>query len=338
MKRTIKKLPKIELHLHLDGSVRVETMYEILRENNEIDEMEIEKFRELVSITGDCKSLVEYLEKFELPGKVMQNEKNLERITYELLEDLSRDNVKYVEIRFAPYLHMNEGLSFDQVMESVILGMNKGMEDFNIKANLILIAMRHDSLDKTIELVKNGEKYINKGVVAVDLAGNEHDFPPEIHKKAFKLAKELGYKITIHAGETGIEKNIITSIDELYASRIGHGVAAIKDIGIMNKLRDENIYLEMCPVSNIQTKAIDSIENYPMEKFIEYGIKATVNTDNMTVSNTDLNREYSLLIDRLKFTIEDIKKLILNSVEASFLSTSEKLELKSIVEAELAQL
>lgn len=332
----LNRLPKIELHLHLDGSVRPETMYELLKD--QVEGIGFEEFREQVSITGECKSLNEYLEKFALPGSVMQSEENLDRITFELLEDLHFQNVKYVEIRFAPYLHMNGGLDFDGVMESVIRGMKKGMEKYPIKANLILIGMRHESPEKILELVKNGSVYLNKGVVGIDLAGNEQDFPPELHKKAINLADELGYKITIHAGETGIEKNIKTSIVDLKAKRIGHGTAAIKDKDIMDLILEEKVFLEMCPISNIQTKAIENFRDYPIRAYMDYGIKPTINTDNMTVSNTKLTREYKLLMDDLNFSLDDIKELILNSVDASFLSVEEKEKLRLEVVEELEKI
>ena len=319
----LKKLPKIDLHCHLDGSVRVETLYELLLEKGEIKDQPMEDFRKLASITGECRSLVEYLERFAYPGKVMQTKENLERITYEIMEDMKKDKVVYGELRFAPYLHMEEGLSFEEVVEAVIKGLNRGKEDFNIGGNLILIGMRHESSDNTLDVVEKGAKYLGKGVVAFDIAGNEADFPPAIHQEAFKRAKELGYKITIHAGETGVVENIYKALD-LGADRIGHGIAAIKDEKLMARLRDENIFLEMCPISNIQTKSVESIEDYPILEFLRRGIKVTVNTDNRTVSNTSNEREFEYLQDKLGLSNEDIIKITKNSIEASFTSKEEK--------------
>lgn len=328
----LNKIPKIELHCHLDGSVRPETMYELLIEKGELLEAKnLEEFKELVMIKGKSNSLKEYLKKFSYPLKVMQSKENIERISYELLEDLSKENVKYVEIRFAPYLHMEEGLHFDEVVESVLKGMNRAKKDFNILSNAILICMRHEPAEQSMKVIEYGEKYLNKGIVGVDLAGNEHDFPPEIHEKAFKMAHEKGYNITIHGGETGIVENIDKSIELLHARRIGHGTAAIKDIKVMELLKEKNIFLEMCPTSNLQTKAVSSINEYPIREYLDRGIKVTVNTDNTTVSNTSLAKEYKLLMDELAFTIEEIKELIDNSVEASFISQKQKEELRKII-------
>lgn len=324
----LKKLSKIELHCHLDGSVRLGSLYELLLEENYIEEQKIKEFKKLVSVEESCDSLKEYLDKFDWPLKVMQTEKNLERITYEILEDFSKQNIVYAEIRFAPYLHMDKGLNFDQVVKSVLAGKKKAEKEFDIRSNFILIAMRHEDPARSVELVKRGEKYLNKGVVAIDLAGNEQDFPAEIHKEAIDLAQELGYNISIHAGETGIEENIEIAVKKLGANRIGHGIAAIKDNALMELLAEKNIYLEMCPISNLDTRAVKTIEDYPIRDFIEMGIRVTINTDNTTVSNTCLDKEYRLLMESLDFTIEEIQDLINNSLEAAFIDESERKELR----------
>lgn len=339
MREILGKIPKIELHCHLDGSVRPETMYELLIQQGEnLETKDIKKFEKLVSVREECDSLIEYLKKFSYPLKVMQKGENIERITYELLEDLSKQNVKYVEIRFAPFLHMNDDLTFDEVVESVLKAMGKAKKDLNILSNAILICMRNQSLENSLKVIEYGEKYLGKGVVAIDLAGNEQDFPPEIHKEAFELGYKKGYNITIHGGETGIVENIPKSIELLHAKRIGHGIAAIKDSKVMELLKEKNIFLEMCPTSNLQTKAVDSIKNYPIRKYLELGIGVTINTDNTTVSNTSLAKEYELLMDKLNFSMEEILKLIDNGVEAAFISKEEKEDLRKTIQNELKEL
>lgn len=335
MRDMLKKLPKVELHCHLDGSVRPETMYELLLEEKDLENISLEEFEKMVKVEDGCNSLVEYLGKFSYPLKIMQSKENIERITYELLEDLSKQNVKYAEIRFAPFLFMKEGLSFDEAVESVLKGMERAKKDFNILSNAILACMRYESVDKSIEVVKKGEKFLGKGVVAVDLAGGEEGFPPEKHKEAFDLAYEKGYNITVHAGETGRDENIIKSVELLHAQRIGHGIAAIKNPKVMELLKEKDIFLEMCPISNLQTKAVNSIDEYPIREFLNNDILVTVNTDNTTVSNTSLDKEYSLLIEELGFSIEDIMKIMENSVRATFLPEEEKKHLKRIIEDSL---
>lgn len=331
----LKLLPKTELHCHLDGSVRPKTMYELLLKEGIIEVNDFREFEELVMVKDDCKSLIEYLKKFQYPLSIMQKKENMERITYELLEDLNAQNVKYVEIRFAPYLHTKEGLSFEEVVESTLMGMERAKKDFGIWSNAVLICMRNERVEESIKVIKNGAKYIGKGVVAVDLAGNEQDFPPEIHQKAFNLAYDMGYNITIHAGETGIAENIPKSIELLHAQRIGHGIAAAKDPKVMELLKEKNIFLEMCPISNLQTKSVKSIEDYPIRKFLAKGLKVTVNTDNITVSNTSLEREYQLLMEKLDFTIEEVVGLIQNSIDAAFIKDNERDILRKKVDEEL---
>ncbi len=326
----IERLPKIELHCHLDGCVRVETMYELLKEQGDIENIELEDFRNLASIMGECNSLIEYLERFKYPGKVMQTKENLERITYEVLEDMHRENVVYAELRFAPYLHMEKGLSFDEIMESVIKGMERARESFDIIGNLILIAMRHEDEENSINVAKQGEKYLGKGVVGFDIAGNEADFPPKIHEKAFRFAKEAGYKITIHAGETGVVSNIYDAI-ELGADRIGHGIAAIKDKLLMEKLADEKIALEMCPISNMQTKSVENMKDYPIKTFLDKDIEVTINTDNRTVSNTSLTKEIEFCMKEFDLNETDILKVLENSANASFANEDDKNKIKNII-------
>lgn len=320
----IDRLKKVELHCHLDGSLRPETMFEILKDEKDLSRLSLEEFTNLVQVKEDNDSLVEYLKKFKYPGKAMQTRENLARVTYELLEDLSNQNVMYVEIRFAPYLHMNEGLSFDEVMESVIGGLDSAKEEFDIDGNLILIGMRHESLEKTIELVKEGKKYLDSGVVGFDIAGDEEGFAPEIHKEAFLLAKDLGYNLTVHAGETGRVENIWTAIDDLRAQRIGHGIAAINDELLMEELSKREIFLEMCPISNMQTKAVEKLEAYPIKEFLNRGIKVTINTDNMTVSGTNLKKEYEFLMDNYDLEMKDIIALVENSIDGSWVSEEKK--------------
>jgi adenosine deaminase len=324
----IRNFPKIELHCHLDGSVRPSTIIELAKkENLELPTENLKDFEKYVQVSSECKSLKDYLEKFDWPIKIMQKKENLKRVAFELIEDVSKQNVKYIEIRFAPVFHLEQGLSYDDVIESVLAGLALGLEKFDVHSNLILSCMRHLSVDKSIEVVEAGKKYIGKGVVAVDLAGNEADFPPELHKKAFDLAKSYGYHITIHAGETGISKNITTAISELHAERIGHGVAAQNDENVLDALKKSTVCVEACPTSNIHTLAVENYFTHPIKSFMNSKICTTVNTDNMTVSNVDLNKEYLHLQNELSFSDSELMELYKNGVEHSFADSALKKQL-----------
>ncbi|WBW97862.1 adenosine deaminase [Oceanirhabdus sp. W0125-5] len=328
----IKRLPKIELHCHLDGSVRPETLFELSKkEGLDLGVETVEEFRKLVEAPQDCKSLDEYLEKFDIANKVMQTKENITRITYELMEDVAADNVKYIEIRFAPLLHINKGLTFEEIVESVISGIKRGEEEFGIHGNLILSCMRTMPVEACFEVVEKGAKYLGKGVVAVDLCSSERAGFPEVFKAPINLAKKLGYRITIHAGETGIGENVLKSIELLDAERIGHGVYSKDCPEAYKLLKEKNVVLEVCPTSNVQTKAVVSYEEHPMKEYFEDGIKVTINTDNMTVSNTDLNKEYEILEDMNIFNEDDYKQMYMYGVEASFATEEVKEKLRSYI-------
>ena len=321
-------LPKIELHSHLDGSIDPKTIFELAKSSKiTLPTDSFESFLQYVRVPEDCNSLKTYLKRFVLPIEVMQTKENLEQIAHEYIINLKESNIKYVEVRFAPIYHINQGLTINEVITSVIKGLNKGRLETNIKYNLIICAMRNMSVEKNIEIFKEAEKFLGYGVIGVDLAGNEADFPPIIHKKAFDLAKNIGFKITIHAGETGNSSNIITSINELHANRIGHGVSSINDIEAISLLKDKNITLEVCPTSNIQTKAFNSYKEHPFKKLLDSGVNLSLNTDNMTVSNTTLNKEFEIMEKTFNLTNNDFIHIYKTSVDSSFATTEIKKEL-----------
>ncbi|MCT4594424.1 MAG: adenosine deaminase [Anaeromicrobium sp.] len=325
----LKDLPKIELHCHLDGSIRPETIISIAKKDGiEIPTENIDGIREYVMAPVDCKSLDEYLDRFTLPNKVMQTKENLKRVAYELLEDASKDNVKYIEIRFAPSLHRAKGLSFEEVIESVLEGMKEGEETYPIKSNLILSCMRTMSVKEAFKVVEAGKKYLNKGVVAIDLAASEYENFAQKYKEPIKRAREYGYRVTIHAGETGIGKNVLDAIKILKAERIGHGIYAKDSKEAYEILKNSHVIIEMCPTSNVQTKGVASYESHPLKEFFQDGIKVTLNTDNMTVSNTTLTNEHELMKKAQNINIQDYKKMYLHGVDGSFASEKIKEELR----------
>ncbi|WP_099191631.1 adenosine deaminase [Tepidibacter mesophilus] len=329
----LNKTPKIELHCHLDGSVRPSTILDIANKDNiDIPTYDINEIKKYITAPKECRSLDEYLATFDISNKVMQTKENIKRITYELLEDVSKYNVKYIEMRFAPLFHMANGLKFDEIVQSVLDGINECENKFNVRANVILCCMRHMSADDAIFVIEEGKKFLGKGVVAVDLAGSENLYFPEKFKEAFDLAKSYGYNITIHAGETGIGENVFKSIEMLHAQRIGHGVFAKDCAKSYQMLKDMGVTLEMCPTSNVQTKAVNAYEEHPIKDFLDDDIRISINTDNMTVSDIDLDREFEILSRIKNLTEEDFKRIYLYSVDASFASDEVKEKLRKYVE------
>ncbi|MFR1710419.1 MAG: adenosine deaminase [Clostridium sp.] len=327
-----KLLPKIELHCHLDGSVRPETILDIAtKENIEIPTYDLNELKNLLEAPLDCKSLVEYLDRFNIPIKIMQSKESLRRITYELLEDAAKENVKYIEIRYAPVLHTEKGLTIEEVIESVLDGINQGEKDFNISANLILSCLRHRGANSAATVVEAGKKFLDKGVVAIDLCGAENEGFAKEFVDVINIAREYGYRVTIHAGETGIGVNVVDAIKLLHAERIGHGVAIENLKEAYELVKENNVTLEMCPTSNMQTKAVRSYEEHPLFKFYRDGIRVTFNTDNRTVSATNVTGECENIDKVVNMTYEDYKKIYNDSVDAAFATDKVKEYLKTLI-------
>lgn len=301
-------IPKVELHLHLDGSVRPNTVAEILS-------MDLDIVKSQMIAPRKCKDLNEYLTKFDLPVLAMQSEDNLERIAYELVQDLQKDNVIYAEIRFAPLKHTNF-LTPNLVVESVLKGLKKG----KIPTKLILCCMRNDSIEENKKVIDLALKY--KGdVVAVDLAGAEALYKTSSFKELFEYANRNNIPFTIHAGEADGYDSIKSAIN-FGAKRIGHGVLSINYPDILEELKNNDILLEICPSSNIQTNIYEFIDEHPILELYKKGVLVSINTDNRTVSNVTLEDEYNFLKE--KFSYLDFCKMNLDAIKYSFLIESEK--------------
>lgn len=316
----MENLKKVELHLHLDGSVRPSTIASILT----MDEQDV---RKKVCTNKDTKDLKDYLSKFDLPISIMQTKENLIRISRELALDLKNDNVIYAEIRFAPLFHMKQGLTMDEVITSVL----EGLKQVPIKTNLILCMMRGSSYEDNYKVIETAYKFLNKGVVGIDLAGDEKNYPVDNYKDLFEIAKNKKIPFTIHAGEAVDYRSIDNAI-QLGAKRIGHGVRAIENNNTIKLIKENNITLEICPISNIDTKIYESIKDHPIKKLYDENINITISTDNRTVSNTTLNDTYKILQNTFNFTKEDFIKMNQNAIQASFISDKEKeLLLKELI-------
>ena len=301
----LREIPKVELHVHLDGSVR----YETLKEFKNITKEDV--------MCSNCKNLEEYLTRFDLPIEIMQTKEVLTRVAKELVEDLKKDNVIYAEVRFAPILH-TKNLSLEEVVESVL----EGLKDKDLKVNLILCMMRNSSFIENKKIIDLTFKYLNKGVVAIDLAGDEKKHKTSSFKNLFDIINDLKIPFTIHAGEGDGIDSILSAIN-FNTKRIGHGVRCIEDDKVINLIKEKNITLEICPTSNVDTN-ICEYKNHPIKRLFDKGVLVTINTDNRTVSNITLTLEYEKLSKYFGFKIEDFKKMNINAIKASFLSNVEK--------------
>lgn len=323
----IRNIKKVELHLHLDGSLRPETVLEIAKKDDiKLPTEDLVELKKYLKVSEDNRDLVEYLKKFDLPLLVMQSAENLKRVTFELLEDLAKENYIYAEIRFAPHFHMNKGLSLDEIVESVKEGIVIAEEKYGIKANLLLCIMRHLSEDKGFEIVDLAKRNLGNKVVGVDLAGDEFNYSVMLFKNVFDKAKELNIPFTIHSGEARGAESIIEALS-VGAARLGHGIRAYEDKKLLEVLRKNKITLECCPISNMNTQVFRDFSIYPLKNYIDSGIKATINTDNRTVSDTNYQKEINFLDRYTPLTVDEIKLSNINAIEGAFISKEEKNEL-----------
>lgn len=315
----------IDLHLHLDGSLTPEDILSLARISGvSLPCNDTEALRPLLQAEADCKSLTEYLEKFDLPLQVLQTEETVCRAVYLLAKRLAADGLVYGEIRFAPQLHLQRGLTQQQVVAAAVEGLNKAVAEFGMPAQLIVCCMRMaDNRQDNEETVRIAKDFLGKGVCAVDLAGAEAAFPTENFADIFTLAKDLDIPFIIHAGEAAGPESVWQAL-KLGAKRIGHGVRSIEDSVLVATLAEKKIPLEMCFTSNLQTKAVKNAASYPLCAFLEQGLVVTVNTDNMTVSGTNLVTEYRLLQKAFGISTDMLRASACNAADGAFLPDSKK--------------
>ena len=312
----------IDLHLHLDGSLSEEDFKYLSKLNN----IDLGKdFPSNIYVPMECKSLDEYLERFALPVALLQNAESIEYATYSLVKRLADLGLFYAEIRFAPLLHINKGMTQVEVVKAALCGLKKAIKecDYKIDANLILCCMRHASEKENMETVETANLLSSDKVVAVDLAGGETIHPCSYFHECFAKARKYGLNITIHAGEATGSDEIMRAIDE-GAVRIGHGVHLSLDMFSVKKVNNAKISFEFCPTSNLQTKSLKSYKDVPLRQFINKDIRVTINSDNMTVSNTDCIKEMAIMVKTFKLDKREVIDIYDNAINAAFTSDENK--------------
>ncbi len=321
----------IDLHLHLDGSLSLDTVKELAElENIDLPYSDKEIIKKL-SVSEKCKDLNEYLEKFDFPLMLLQSRETISTAVYNLQEELKSQGLIYAEIRFAPQLHTKRGLTQREVVEAAIDGLNRSQ----FKANLIVCCMRgSDNVYENIQTVNTAAEFLGKGVCAADLAGAEALYKTDNFKNIFRLASELNIPFTVHAGEADGPESIKTALS-FGASRIGHGVRSVEDELLVKHLARTGITLELCPKSNLDTNIYSDICEYPLKTFIESGVHVTINTDNMTVSGVTLRQQLQLIAKTFCLSDSDIKKILLNAADASFAGVQTKEWLRNMINQEI---
>jgi adenosine deaminase len=316
----IEKLPKTDLHVHLDGSLRLGTILELAdRQRIELPSHDADGLRAAMNLGQNCGSLVEYLKAFDVTLRVMQTEESLERIAYELAEDAARENVRYMEVRYAPMLHTRRGLKLTSVVEAVLSGLRAAQTDLRIESNVIICGIRNVSPESSLEMAEIAVAYKNRGVVGFDLAGAEYDHPAKHHKNAFQLVRDNNINVTIHAGEAYGPESIAQALHVCGAHRIGHGCRLRENGDLLHYVNDHRIPLECCPSSNVQTGAIRNLASHPLKLYYNLGLRVTVNTDNRLVTDTSVSKELWLCHTQMGLTLGDLKGIVLAGFKSAFL-------------------
>ncbi len=312
-------LPKIDLHVHLDGSMRLGTILDLAQQDGiELPAEDEEGLAQAMHVGQDCKSLEEYLEAFDITLRVLQGDGKLRRAAYELVEDAAAENVRYMEVRFSPVLHTREGLPLETVVHSVLEGLRQGKEEFGVESTVIICGIRNMSNEISYKLAQLAVSYKNDGVVGFDLAGAEYNYPPKDHLKSTYLIVNNNINVTVHAGEAAGAESIHQAIHYNKANRIGHGTRLFENGDLMNYVNDHRIPLEVCLKSNVQTKAVPSIEAHPLPMYYRKGLRVTLNTDNRLITNTTVTDELLLANQAFGFGMLDLKKIIMNGFKSMF--------------------
>lgn len=338
MKKLIMKMPKVDLHCHLDGSITPKTLIELAQ----MQDMPLPTGGEGALLAKmqageDCRDLIDYLTRFDFVLPYLQTEAALTQAGRDLVQQAADEGVRYIEVRFAPRLHLQRGLQPEQVVEAVCQGLAQGQQATGTVARAILIGMRHEPVEHNLALVSLAARYASEGVAAIDIAGDEKNYPPMTQRQLFEQAAEQGVAFTIHAGENGPPSNIRDAV-ALGAARIGHGTCLRQDPALLALVRQKGIGIEMCPTSNIQTHAVESWEDYPVAEYLNAGLLVSINTDNRTVSGTNSTREYAILAEKFAFTPAMLAMVVRNSLATAFLPAAEKAALTAKVEQELTAL
>jgi adenosine deaminase len=318
-------LPKTDLHVHLDGSLRIETILELAKaESIDLPASDPEGLRKALGLGHHFGSLVEYLRGFEITLRVMQTEAALERIAFELAEDAHRENVRYMEVRYAPMLHTSKGLKLTKVVEAVLDGLRRARETYGIKANVIVCGIRNISSESSYQMAELAVAYKGRGVVGFDLAGAEADFPAKHHRQAFQLVRDNNINCTIHAGEAYGPESVAQAIHVCGAHRIGHGCRLRENGDLLHYVNDHRIPLECCPSSNVQTGAVRDFASHPIKLYFDLGLRVTINTDNRLITDTTVSKELYLVHTKMGVPFADIKSMIVAGVKSSFQPFHEK--------------
>ncbi|AKF80146.1 adenosine deaminase [Myxococcus sp. MISCRS1] len=330
-------LPKTDLHCHLDGSMRVKTILELAEQQKVKLPADTEDGLARAIHMGEvCKSLEEYLVAFDVTLSVLQTADALYRAAYELAVDAAAENVRWLEVRYSPALHLQKGLKMTTVIDSVLEGLRVAKRETGIKCGVIVCGIRHINPQTSMRLAELSVAYKNRGVIGFDLAGAEASFPAKDHKDAFQLILKNNVNCTAHAGEAYGPESISQAIHNLGSHRIGHGTRLREDGDLLNYVNDHRIPLEVCPTSNVQTGAVSSLQAHPLKFYFDYGLRVTINTDNRLITDTTVTKELWVAHKELGLSLDDLATIIVSGFKSAFLPFREKQDMLRLVNEEIA--
>ncbi len=330
-------LPKVDLHRHLEGSLRLSTMLDIARQHGVTVPVSMLNLSGLVQVQDqDPMTFSNFLEKFKTLRLFYKSPDVIHRVSAEAVEDAAKDNVRYLELRFTPVaLSRAEGFPLHDVMDWVITSSQEAAKKYKIKVNLIASVNRHESPELAEQVAWLAVDHMKHGLMGLDLAGNEAEFPSSPFYGIFKEAKQSGLHITIHAGEWGPAQNVRDAIENLGAERIGHGVRVLEDEAVVVLAKERGTVFEVCVTSNFQSGVVKSVEAHPLSKMMEKGLKVTINTDDPSISRIVLANEYQIACDKLNVSLDELKKSIIVAAQSAFLNDEDKEKLTTLLKKEL---
>lgn len=334
----LRALPKTDLHCHLDGSMRLKTILELAEQQKvKLPAEDEASLARAIHMGEVCQSLEDYLVAFDVTLSVLQTEEALYRAAYELAEDAAAENVRWLEVRYSPALHLEKGLKMTTVIDAVLEGLRDAKHKFGIRCGVIVCGIRHINPQMSIRLAELSVAYKNRGVIGYDLAGAEVNFPAKDHKAAFQLILRNNVNCTAHAGEAYGPESIAQAIHFLGSHRIGHGTRLREDGDLLNYFNDHRIPLEVCLSSNVQTGAVSDLASHPLKFYFDYGLRVTINTDNRLITDTTVTKEYWLAHQQLGLSLEDLTTIIVSGFKSAFLPFREKQDVLARVNAEIAE-
>lgn len=334
----LKALPKTDLHCHLDGSMRLSTILELAKEQGvKLPANTEEGLAKAIHMGEVCESLDDYLVAFDVTLSVLQTAPALERAAYELAIDAAAENVRWLEVRYSPALHMEQGLKMTEIIDAVLEGLRRAKRETGIKTGVIICGIRHIDPQMSLRLAELCVAYKNRGVIGFDLAGAELNFPAKDHQRAFQIILKNNVNCTAHAGEAFGPESISQAIHNLGSHRIGHGVRLREDGDLLNYVNDHRIPLEMCPSSNLQTRAVESLDSHPLRFYFDYGLRVTINTDNRLITDTTVTKELMIAHQKLGMSLEDLTTVLVSGFKSAFMPFREKQDMLRAVNAEIAE-